>query len=118
MFDCSRTNPKVKPPTKKVSTRFNSESKIIFTYACNSGDNYRSKGSNYYYMKQVKTRFEANRLVFPFCLAFLKGNGSMDMANNCIKLTVNVPVFDLQKPLPKIEPKKVVAPVKSKWKVE
>jgi hypothetical protein len=45
-------------------------------------------------MKQLKHRFEDNRLCFPFCLAFLKGNGSMDLANNVNKLMIIVPVFD------------------------
>lgn len=96
MFDCSRTTPKTKVTTKYPTVRFNPESKIIFTYACSPGDNYRSVGSNYYYMKQVKNRFENNKLIFPFCLAFLKGNGSMDLANNLTKVTLSVPVYDEQ----------------------
>ena len=95
MFDCSRTVPKTKPTATKPKVRFNPDSKIILAYACNAGDNYRSKGSNYYYMKQVKSRFEDSKLVFPFCLAFLKGNGSMDLASNLNKLVISVPVYEL-----------------------
>ena len=106
LFDCSRTNPKIKSvPPKKPTPRFNPDSKIIFTYACSAGDAYRSQGSNYYYMKQLKHRFEDSRLCFPFCLAFLKGNGSMDLANNINRMTIIVPVFDEQhKPPPKFDP--------------
>lgn len=108
MFDCSRTIPKVKVVAKKPANKVNTDSKIIFAFACSSGDNYRSVGSNYYYMKQVKNRFENKRLVFPFCLAFLKGNGSMDLANNLTKVTLSVPVYDEQnRPQPKpLEPPK------------
>jgi len=75
-------------------------------------------------MKQVTNRFENNLLTFPFCLAFLKGNGSMDLLSNLNKITVQVPVFDDQhKPPPKFdpeapveEPEEVVVP-KNGWTV-